>query len=108
MSISAIYDELRHIALQEFGEIILDAEFERLPTGDTRKLRLFLLDDSVIDIFVSSTGRYSYHWNRTNVEGSVIYRHDNAPHKAWRAVATFPKHFHNGSEKNVTESTISS
>ena len=26
------------------------------------------------------------------------YRHDNAPHKRWRHIKTFPKHFHNGSE----------
>jgi len=40
------------------------------------------------------------------VDGT-IYRHDNAPHKGWKNVKTFPKHFHNGSEDNVTESTIS-
>jgi hypothetical protein len=32
---------------------------------------------------------------------------DNAPHKRWRHVATFPSHFHDGSEDNVVESHIS-
>lgn len=34
-------------------------------------------------------------------------RLDNAPHKRWRHVATFPSHFHDGSEDNVVESHIS-
>jgi hypothetical protein len=37
----------------------------------------------------------------------MIYRHDNAPHRRWEAVATFPRHFHNGSETNVSESYLS-
>ncbi|MCB9151225.1 MAG: hypothetical protein H6641_20895 [Caldilineaceae bacterium] len=107
MSISATYDELHRIALAEFAEIVVYADIQRLPTGDPRKLRLFLVDNSFVDVFVSVTGRYSYHWARANIDVSTIYRHDNAPHKAWRFVATFPKHFHNGGEENVTESTIS-
>ena len=37
----------------------------------------------------------------------LIYRHDNSPHKRWESVATFPKHFHDGSETNVSESHLS-
>lgn len=51
-------------------------------------------------------GRYSYHWERRAIDGK-IYRHDNAPHKRWQSVATFPRHFHDGSEANVSESHIS-
>jgi hypothetical protein len=108
MPISATYEDLRRIALEEFGEIVAHAEVQRLPTGVPRKLRLFLVDGSFIDIFISVTGRYSYHWDRTGVAGSTIYRHDNAPHKAWRSISTFPKHFHNGSEDTVISSNISS
>ena len=108
MAISTLYEELRQIVATEFGAIVIDAEIQRLPTGDPRKLRLLLIDTSFVDIFISLTGRYSYHWSRTHLAGSVIYRHDNAPHKAWRSIATYPKHFHNGSEINVVESTISS
>ena len=107
MAISATYEELRQIALAEFSEIVVFAEVQRLPTGDPRKLRLSLVDHSFIDIFISTTGRYSYHWGRTESSGSAIYRHDNAPHKAWSHISTFPKHFHNGSEKIVTASAIS-
>ncbi|MBU0510437.1 MAG: hypothetical protein KKD28_13945 [Chloroflexi bacterium] len=61
----------------------------------------------MLDIFVSVSGRYSYHWERRLIPANDLYRHDNAPHKKWRSVATFPKHFHNGSESNVVESHIS-
>lgn len=107
MPISATYERLQQIAQAEFGELVVQAEIQRLLTGDPRKLRLTLVDNSLIDIFVSVQGRYSYHWDRTNRLPDVIYRHDNAPHKAWGALATYPKHFHNGSEENVTESHIS-
>mgnify|MGYP006971705213 CR=1 FL=1 len=38
----------------------------------------------------------------------TIYRHDNAPHRRWESVKSFPRHFHDGNETNVVESTISS
>jgi hypothetical protein len=50
MSISATYETVRQIALTEFGEVVFAAEIMRLPTGDPRKLRLTLLDNSIIDI----------------------------------------------------------
>lgn len=107
MPISATYEVLQHIAQEEFGEVVVVAEIQRLSTGDPRKLRLTLVDNSFIDIFISVKGRYSYHWDRTNTVSAIIYRHDNAPHKAWRSIPTYPKHFHNGSEENVTASHIS-
>jgi hypothetical protein len=51
-------------------------------------------------------GRYSFHWERRALDGK-IYRHDNAPHKRWESVATFPRHFHDGRETNVSESYLS-
>ncbi len=108
MPISAIYDPLRRIVEQEFSDIIVYAAIEALPTGDARKLRLHAIDGSFIDVFVSITGRYSYHWQRTETAGNALYRHDNAPHASWRTVSTFPKHFHDGSELNVVASYLSS
>jgi hypothetical protein len=107
MSISATYEALRYVALTEFGEIVLEAEIIRLPTGDPRKLRLTLLENSIIDIFISTSGRYAYHWDRRPAGRTEIYRHDNAPHSAWQYVATFPRHFHNGEENNVVASSLS-
>lgn len=39
------------------------------------------------------------------VEGD-IYRHDNLPDRAAKRLATFPKHFHEGSVGNIVESRI--
>ena len=63
---------------------------------------------SFVDVWFSLKlqGRYSFHWERRAIDGT-IYRHDNAPHRRWEAVATFPRHFHNGSETNVSESHLS-
>jgi len=43
----------------------------------------------------------------TSALDGTIYRHDNAPHSRWRSVATFPRHFHEGSETRVVESHLS-
>jgi hypothetical protein len=77
-----------------------------LSTGDPLKLRLDIVDGSLLDTFISASGRYSYHWERRLTSDGDLYRHDNAPHIRWRSVLTFPKHFHDGSENNVTESHI--
>ncbi len=36
----------------------------------------------------------------------TIYRYDNAPHKVWADIASFPHHFHNKKEKSVIESDL--
>lgn len=108
MPISAIYNTLLQVALTEFDDIVIQAQVIHLPTGDPHKLRLNLVDGSFIDIYISVTGRYAYHWERRLIGKGEVYRHDNAPHKAWRYVSTFPKHFHDGQEDKVTESHLSS
>ena len=97
---------LDEIALSEYRDVVERAEFILSPTGRMRKLRIYLLDDSFVDVWYSSKGDYSFHWERRFVNGS-LYRHDNAPHARWRHVPTFPKHFHNGREDNVESSFIS-
>jgi len=56
---------------------------------------------------LSVSGRYSYHWDRRLTSDGDLYRHDNAPPQRWCGVATYPKHFHQGSEGNVMDSHIS-
>jgi len=73
------------------------------PTHRAQKLRISLIDSSFIDIWLTLDGRYSYHWHSLD---SFIYRHDNAPHERWDFISTFPKHCHDGSEKNVIDSDI--
>ena len=94
---------LREIAEAEFGDIVVDTYSPGL-----NELRIILVDGSLIDVWFSLKleGRYSYHWEREAIDGT-IYRHDNAPHKRWQRVKTFPKHFHDGSEEEVGESYLS-
>jgi hypothetical protein len=102
-----VYRALQRISLNEFADIVLQAQIMALSTGDPLKLRLDIVDGSLLDVFISESGRYSYHWERRLTPAGDLYRHDNAPHDRWRAVPTFPKHCHDGSEGNVVESRIS-
>lgn len=97
-----IFQKLSYISEVEFSDIVETVE------ESEDKLRIYLIDGSFIDVWFSIkiSGRYAYHWERTHIDGK-IYRHDNIPHKKWEFVKTFPKHFHCGSEKEVTESSIS-
>ena len=94
--------QLKDIAGIEFGDIVEDVIIT-----DINQMRIFLKDDSFVDVWYSLKikGRYSYHWERKHIDG-LIYRHDNAPHKKWQFTTTFPKHFHEGEENKVNESDI--
>jgi hypothetical protein len=105
MPSSEVHEELRHIAQTEFRDVVTLAAIAQLESGVPRKLRLRIVDGSYVDIFVSPSGRYSYHWERTVGDTKFVYRHDNAPHAAWKHVTTFPKHFHDGTEDYVVPAT---
>jgi len=94
---------IERILTIEFSEIIEATEIIH------NKLRIFLKEESFVDIWFSSRikGRYSHHWDRRKID-NTFYRHDNMPHKKWETVKTFPKHFHNGSskDKDVKESFL--
>ena len=96
-------ERLREIAEVEFSDIVVEVLIL-----DANELRIILTDGSFVDVWFSLKlhSRYSYHWERKAIDGK-IFRHDNAPHKSWESVSTFPRHFHNGSEPDVTESLIS-
>jgi len=102
-----IYNTLGRIALAEFGDIVVGVTVMALPTCDPLKLRLDIVDGSLLDVFLSVSSRYSYHWERRLTPAATVYRHDNAPHVRWREVTTFPKHFHDGAEDRVIASQIS-
>lgn len=93
---------LKEIAEIEFGDIADDVFLI-----DINEIRIILIDGSFIDAWFSLKleGRYSYHWERQFIDGS-IYRHDNAPHLKWKDILTFPKHFHDGSEDVASPSYI--
>ena len=99
-----IYHKLENIAEDHF--VVANSKIIYLPSGETQKLRIFLVDGTILDIWISVTGRYSYHWDR-RINQKGIYRFDNAPHKKWSKIHTFPDHFHFGEESIVKESFIS-
>ena len=106
MGILKVYQELESIA-KEFSDVVLDTRILKLPSGEPLKLRVRIVDGSFLDVWISISGKYSYHWERRHIDGT-IYRHDNAPHKAWARIKTFPRHFHDGVDENVVESELNS
>ncbi len=57
MSISTTYEMLRAITRREFGDVVVSAQVISLPTGMPLKLRLDIVDGSLLDIFISTSGR---------------------------------------------------
>ena len=99
-----LYRKLSSIA--EKYIVVINSQIIYFPSGEPHKLRLFIVDGSTVDIWLSSSGKYSYHWERRQIYKG-IYRFDNAQHKRWEKIKTYPKHFHSGDELNVKESNIS-
>lgn len=100
-----LYKSLLDIATTEFKTVVESGEIFYSQSKEPWKLRLYLCDGSFMDIYYSTKGKYSYHWDR-RLTTNKIYRHDNAPHMRWKDISTFPKHFHDGSEENVIPSYI--
>ncbi|RPI50245.1 MAG: hypothetical protein EHM56_11190 [Chloroflexi bacterium] len=90
-------DQLRRIAEIEFADIVVQSD--RLGS----KLRILLTDTTFVDVWASRklSGRFGFHWERRYLDGR-IYRYDNFPDTDWNDVPTFPLHFHDGDQGNVT------
>lgn len=95
--------QLKAIVITEFSELL-----GSVTILDFNQMRIYLAEGSFVEVWFSprNNGRYSYHWERQQIDGT-IYRHDNTPHLRWKNISTFPKHFHDGMEENVTDSFIS-
>ena len=106
MKILRLYKSLLDIATTEFVTVVESGEIFYSQGMEPWKVRLYLCDGSIMDIYYSVKGKYSYHWDRRLITNE-IFRHDNAPHQRWKYISSFPKHFHNGSEDIVIESHIS-
>jgi hypothetical protein len=92
-------DDLKRIAEIEFADIVKSTH------KVDYKLRIILSNNSFIDVHLSQRlpDKFGFHWECMDTAGS-IYRYDNFPDKTWQPVATFPYHFHNGSQDNVESS----
>lgn len=93
--------KLKRIVDIEYNDITMNSSIHH------DKLRVPIRDGSIVDIWFSKKmpGSFSYHWERRQID-ETIDRHDNFPGPRWKEVATFPKHFHNGSQNRVHESEI--
>ncbi len=100
-----LYKSISDTILDEYPDIVEDAQTHRTSSGAPTKLRVYIVDGSYLDVWLSASGKYSYHWERTHVTGE-IHRHDNAPHPKHSHVKTYPKHYHAGSDDHVKESHI--
>ena len=105
LGLEELFKEIVELVLREFSDIVVDAQLRSTSSGAIERLRIFLKDESFIDMWLSASGRYSYHWEHRHIRG-LIHRHDNAPHGRWMGIKTFPKHFHDGGEDNVVESSV--
>jgi hypothetical protein len=105
LGLEALFREIVDLVLREFFDIVVDAHLRFTSSGTVERLRVFLKDGSFVDVWLSASGKYSYHWEHRHVRG-LIHRHDNAPHSRWKEIKTFPRHFHDGNEDNVKESII--
>ena len=103
--ISKYYKRIQKNVELKFSDILQSTELIRGTAGRIRKLRLYLIDNTFVDIWYSPDGSYSYHWEQRAIR-NAIYRHDNAPHQKWQKISTFPKHCHDGTQLNVNESFL--
>lgn len=95
----SIKHQLRRIAEVEFSKIVSYITIVGV------KLRIFLIDNSFIDVWVSDKiqGRFGFQWERRYID-QKFYRYDNYPDTAWENVSTYPYHFHNESQNKVEAS----
>jgi len=98
-----LYRLLKNIAETEYKDIVVKTAFIHKRTIGSTKLRIFIKDPSFLDIWLSETGKYSYHWEQRAQRGQ-IYRHDNAPD--FPEIETYPKHLHDSDDKNVKASNL--
>lgn len=98
-----LYDKLKTIAESEYKNIVISTKILGKRTIGSAKLRIFLKDQTYLDIWLSPSGKYSYHWEQRAQRGT-IYRHDNAPD--FPHIKTHPQHLHDGNEKSIQPSHI--
>ena len=97
------YKQIERMAHSEFPDIVISSQILHKRSSASAKLRLYFKDQTYMDIWLSETGKYSYHWEQRAKRG-LIHRHDNAPDHP--EIITFPKHFHNGDEQNILPSYL--
>ena len=97
------YQELERIARTEFSDIVKETRFIGGRSAQPNKLRVYFIDNSFLDVWLSDENDYSYHWEQRAQRG-LIHRWDNAPDHP--EIESFPRHFHDGEENNIMKSNL--
>ncbi|MDP3106229.1 MAG: DUF6516 family protein [Candidatus Methanoperedens sp.] len=97
------YQELERIARTEFSDIVKETRFIGGRSAQPNKLRVYFIDNSFLDVWLSDENDYSYHWEQRAQRG-LIHRWDNAPDHP--EIESFPHHFHDGEESKVIKSNL--
>jgi hypothetical protein len=103
MNVNVRLSDLERIVVIEFPGIVVSTRI------DLNKLRVNLIDTSFVEVSLSFSlpDRWAFHWERRHVD-STLYRHDSIPHERWKAISSYPWHFHNGNEDAVEYSSFGS
>lgn len=99
-----MYLKLKRKAENNYRDSVKSTKLIGEKTSYPNKLRIYFLNGSFLDIWLTLDGDYSFHWESTLQDG-LIHRWDNA--SDYPEVATFPQHFHEGTNKDVKESHLS-
>ena len=97
------YQELERIARIEFSDIVKETRFIGGRSAQPNKLRVYFIDNSFLDVWLSDDNDYSYHWEQ-RAQRCLIHRWDNAPDHP--EIESFPRHFHDGEENNIMKSNL--
>ncbi len=97
------YRMLEQITKTEFSDIINKTALIGGKSAQPNKLRVFLIDGSFLDVWLSEENDYSFHWEQRALRG-LIHRWDNAPDHP--EIESFPHHFHDGKENNILSSQL--
>ena len=66
------------VVRSDFSDIAVDVQLRFTTSGAVERLRIFLLDESFVDVWLSRSGKYSYHWEQRHVEdlftGMIMHR----------------------------------
>ncbi len=76
-NLEGLFNRIIDLIFAEFSDIVIDVYLRFSISGSIERLRVFLIDGTFIDVWLSASGKYSYHWEQRHVRG-IIYRHDNA------------------------------
>jgi hypothetical protein len=87
--ISDRYRHIKTIVETKFSDIVMAAELILGVAGRIRKLRLYLIDNTFVDIWYSSDGSYSYHGEQRTIRNTT-YRHDKLLMRNGETLRLFP------------------